>query len=84
MNNEHQSNLFNKSSNTFEFGAMSVSLDDIYANISLYEYQEDDAKSSRRITWEEWYLRKKIQALKNEKLLREKMKQVYFLFFDLI
>ncbi len=34
------------------------------------------SKTSGRLTWEEWYLKKRIESLKNEKRLHEKMHKV--------
>jgi len=34
------------------------------------------SKTSGRLTWEEWYLKKRIESLKNEKKLQEKMHKV--------
>lgn len=49
----------------------SRSLNNIYDSISLYEYEEDNEnnkKLSKKISWEDWYLKKKILALKQKKI----------------
>lgn len=44
--------------------------------ISLYTYEDDDdGVNTRRVTWEEWYLKKKIEKLKNAKLMKDKMEK---------
>jgi hypothetical protein len=48
----------------------------MYETISLYDYNNDETTNSKRITWEQWYLNKKIEKLKNEKKLEEKMRKV--------
>jgi hypothetical protein len=50
----------------------------MYETISLYDYNNDETTNSKRITWEQWYLNKKIEKLKNEKKLEEKMRKVCF------
>ena len=55
-----------------------ISLEDMYETISLYDYINDETTNSKRITWEQWYLNKKIEKLKNEKKLEEKMRKVCF------
>ena len=66
--------------NSNDSSSNNISLEDLYETISLYDY-EDQAASARRITWEQWYLNKKIESLKNEKCLEEKMRKVCYLDF---
>jgi hypothetical protein len=40
--------------------------------ISLYDYEDED-QAKKRMTWEEWYLKKKIDSLKNEKTMKRRM-----------
>jgi hypothetical protein len=35
----------------------------------------------KKISWEEWYLKKKIDSLKNVKQMKENMQKVYLLLF---
>ena len=67
------------SENNFNAKSYTISLDDLYETISLYEEEgegEEGNENSRRLTWEEWYLKKKIQALKNEKKMQQKFQRV--------
>lgn len=43
--------------------------------ISLYAYVDDECTVKKKISWEEWYLRKKIEGLKNEKQMKSKMQK---------
>lgn len=45
--------------------------------ISLYAYVDDECTVKKKISWEEWYLRKKIEGLKNEKQMKSKMQKVF-------
>jgi hypothetical protein len=104
LNNDHngqQRGEYDHGNQSAMSNRFSISLDDLYDNISLYEYDPNDryafftrkcrfswnyifiwfiyfykSKSGKRLTWTEWYLKKKIEHLKNEKLLREKMNSV--------
>ena len=71
---------FNESrlSSSSPINESNISLEDMYETISLYDYNNDETTNSKRITWEQWYLNKKIEKLKNEKKLEEKMRKVCF------
>lgn len=43
--------------------------------ISLYAYEDDEADKARKITWEEWYLKKKIENLKKTKEMKADMQK---------
>ena len=51
------------------------SLADIYDSISLYDYEEENSRNLKKITWEEWYLNKKILSLKREKRINKKKQE---------
>ncbi len=52
---------------------LTYSLADIYDSISLYEYEEEKIQNEKKaISWEEWYLNKKLLLLKAQK---NKLKQ---------
>lgn len=51
------------------------SLADVYDSISLYDYEEENSRNLKKITWEEWYLNKKILSLKREKRINKKKQE---------
>ncbi|CAF0771447.1 unnamed protein product [Brachionus calyciflorus] len=70
---QNYSFLFDRDAN------LDTSLSDICDTISLYDYdQNDDSKNSKRLTWEEWYLKKKIEKLENEKKMQIAIEKVNF------
>lgn len=69
--NENASN-FKQYGENFDSINLTNSLADIYDSISLYEYEEEKNLNSKKITWEEWYLNKKMLSLKAQKKIKEK------------
>ncbi|RNA09379.1 hypothetical protein BpHYR1_003553 [Brachionus plicatilis] len=60
-----------------EYFDFDTSLSDIGETISLYEYDyNDQSQNSKRLTWEEWYIKKKLEKFRNEKKMQNDMKNV--------
>ena len=70
--NENASN-FKRFDSDFDSIDLTYSLADIYDSISLYEYEEEKVTNPKKtISWEEWYLNKKLLSLKAQKKLKQK------------
>jgi hypothetical protein len=74
--NNNEAKTKSNHNSEFELNDLTNSLSQIYDSISLYEFDscEENGKKSN-MSWETWYLNKKIQSIKNKKKSEKKAKQ---------
>jgi len=75
--NNNELKTKSKHNSDFEPNDLTNSLSQIYDSISLYDFDcgEENGRKSN-MSWETWYLNKKIQSIKNKKQNEKKSKQL--------